>query len=213
MKAISTLMSLVLFCGVAIPCLAIAVPVGSSRVIEKKAQLELTISIVEQYSCAPDSLTLHLRLTYRNTGSKPIILDKRSVAIVDRHLVSRSLKDAVSRKYAQELRPEDFGANYGIDPHSPPDLSQFVIIRPGNAHEVDDTAGLVVDDGTPVTKGALRAGPYFLQAEVGTWPYSSDIQPQLRLKWREQGYLWSQSLTSAPLSFAVEKNRPIRKCT
>ena len=138
MKAISTLMSLVLLCGGATPCLATAVPpLVSARAVEKNARLELTTSIIEQYSCSPDLLALHLRLTYKNTGKEPIILDKVSVTILGRYVVSRSLKDAGIRKYAQEVRAEDFGGNYGRDHRSrpEPDLSHFVITRPGGSSQ------------------------------------------------------------------------------
>ena len=215
MKAISTLISLVLFCGGATPCLATAVPpLVSSRAIEKNAQLELTTSIIEQYSCEPDLLALHLRLTYKNTGKEPIILDKVSVTIVDRYVVSRSMKDAAIRKYAQEVRAEDLGGNYGMDPKSRPDLSHFVIIRPGEAHSVDGpwtTASLVVNNGAPHTKGALVTGTYFLQVQVDTWSYFSDVK-QLRINWQDHGYLWTESLTSVPLPFTIEGSRPIRNC-
>lgn len=215
MKAISTLVSLVLFCGGATPCLATAVPpFVSSRAIEKNAQLELTTSIIEQFSCSSDFVNLHLRLTYKNTGGEPIILDRMSATIVDRYVVSRSLKDAANRKYAQEGRADDFGGNYGMDPKSHPDLSHFVIIRKGEVYSVDGpwtTAGLVVNNGAPQTKGALVTGTYFLQVQVDTWSYFSDVK-QLRINWQDHGYLWTESLTSVPLPFTIEGSRSIRKC-
>ncbi len=214
MKEISALLFFALFSwgtissGTALPQLAFA------RAIDKSAQLELTISIIEQYSCAPDLLALHLRLTYNNTGKEPIILDRASTTIVDRYMVSRTMKDAAIRKYAQEVRTEDFGGDYGIDVKAALDLSHFAIIRPGETYSVDGpwtTASLVVNNGALQTKGALVTGTYFLQVQVDTWSYSLDVR-QLRIKWQDHGYLWSQSLTSVPMPFTIESQRSIRKC-
>jgi hypothetical protein len=153
-------------------------------------------------------------LTYKNTGIEPIILDKISATIVDRYMVSRSTKDAAVGKYSQEVRAEDFGGNYGIEPQSLPGLSRFVIIKPGEAHIVDGpwtTASLVVNNSVPHAIGALVSGTYVLQVQVDTWPYLSDVK-QVRSKWKERGYLWSTSLTSVPMPFTIDSHHPIRKC-
>jgi len=215
MKKISTLLSLVLFWGVATHYSAPAVvPNASARAVQKKAQLELTTSIIEQYSCAPDLLALHLRLTYTNTGKQPIILDKVSATIVDRYIVSLSTKDAAMKNYQQEVRAEDLGNNYGLDPKARPELSHFIIIGPGEAHSVDGpwtTASLVINNGEIQTKGGLVKGTYFLQVQVDTWSYLSD-EKQLRSRWQDRGYLWSEPLTSVPQTFTIEGSRPLKKC-
>src|SRR5260370_691276 len=97
--------------------------------IEAEVPPEFDVHLILDNNGTHNTVTLHLRLTYKNTGVEPIILDRRSATIVDRYVVSRSMKDAA--KYAQEVRAEDFGGNYGMDPKSQPDLSHFVIIRPG----------------------------------------------------------------------------------
>jgi hypothetical protein len=130
-------------------------------------------------------------------------------------MAGRSVRAIAAGKYDQEARAHDyFGADYGLDFTSPPDISEFKIIRPGESHEVDGpwtTVSFIVDDGTTLPKGYLPLGSYFLQIRVGFWPYFSDLKVW-RKKWRDQGYLWSEPLTSIPMPFTVQKDRPIVKC-
>jgi len=176
--------------------------------------LELSTSVAEAYSCAPKSMALRLRLSYKNTGTEPLIIDKRAVKIVDRYMVSRNLKDATNRNYVVEMRAEDFGGNYGWDAKTEPAWSGFALLQPGEAYEIDDrsaTTTFIVDDDRPNAKGSLFAGDYFLQVQVDTWSYSGNAV-ELRRRWKDQGYLWSNPLISTPMSFSVQKSRQIRPC-
>ena len=62
---------------------------------------QLTTTIVEETSCAPDQLSLALQLKLTNIGREPVILDKRTS--VDRYLssymVSGSLHHAANHRY------------------------------------------------------------------------------------------------------------------
>jgi len=59
-------------------------------------------------------------------------------------------------------------------------------------------------DGTSNTKDALHPGTYFLHVRVATWFYFADPNEYAAL-WRNEGYLWSENMTSEPMAFQVEK--------
>jgi len=212
MRRTSRIVLLVLFAGLGI-CSLTSAKLKRETVTTNTRKLELTTAIVENYSCARTSMALRLRLTYKNTGAEPLIIDKRAVKIIDRYMVSRSLKDAMNRSYLQEVRAEDFGGNYGLDPKAEPDLSGFTILKPGEAYDIDGpTTSFIVEDERPNAKGSLFAGAYFLQVQVDTWSYSTNTA-ELRRRWKNQGYLWSNPLVSVPMSFSVQKNRQVRTCS
>jgi len=170
-----------------------------------KPQLELATGIVEQHSCSAHDMGFTLRFTFRNTGDTAVILDK-SILIAD-IMVSRDPKSAATKRYEQELRYDLFDAPKS----APADLSSFVIIPPGNVYEFEDRLSVTVNDGSPLFKIGLGPGTHFLQVVVATWNYLA--RPiAFGEKWRDKGYLWSNPMTSRPMPFTVELNRPIKKC-
>jgi hypothetical protein len=134
-----------------------------------------------------------------------VILDKK-ILIADT-MVSRDLNSAATKRYEQELRYDLFDA-----PGSKPaDLSTFVILLPGNVYEFEDRLSVTVNDGSPLFKDGLGSGIHFLQVGVATWNFMAD-PINFRKKWKDKGYLWSSPVTSQPMSFTVELNRPTKKC-
>ena len=59
-------------------------------------------------------------------------------------------------------------------------------------------------DGARDFKDDLRPGAYFLQVRVATWFYFADPN-EYRELWRNEGYLWSENMTSEPMPFKIEK--------
>ncbi|HEY2962508.1 MAG TPA: hypothetical protein VGJ37_08850 [Pyrinomonadaceae bacterium] len=176
----------------------------------KKAQLQLATTVVKQTSCFSGHLSLGLRFTFKNVGGEPVILSKQSFIVRSR--VSRSLNAAMAKKYEQESRADMFADSF---PVNPTDMSDFVVVRPGESYDLqtDQTrVSLYVQDNTRGSKDDLRPGSYFLQIEVATWTYLGDAA-EFREKWKSNGLLWSEGLTSQPMPFAVEQNRPIVKCS
>ena len=176
----------------------------------RKARLELTTSIVTEKSCFLGHLGLYLRFTFRNTGEEPVILDKRSFVI--RSLVSRSLNAAIGRKYVQEVRADVFADSFPMDPSG---LSDFVILQPTETYDLQTEqtrVSLYVAGNKKASKDDLRPGNYFLQVEVATWTYLRNSE-QFRQRWRTNGVLWSEGLTSQPMAFVIEQNRSISKCS
>lgn len=173
-------------------------------------RLQLTTSIVRARSCFKGHLGLELRFTFKNVGGQPVIIDKRSV--ISRALVSRSLSAATSKKYEQTIRADQWGLYFAVDPS---DMSNLVMIQPGEAYDLETgqtRVSLQVSEDMQESKSGLPPGSYFLQVEVTTWTYLEDPR-RFKKAWSDKGYLWSEGLTSQPMAFAVEQNRPIVKCS
>jgi hypothetical protein len=176
-----------------------------SKNAHQKPQLELATRIVEQHSCATHNLGFTLNFTVRNTGDLAVILDK--TILISNIMVSRDYKSAATKRYEQELRYDLFET----PKPAPADLSSFVILSPGNVYEFEDRVSVSVNDGSPVFAVGLGPGTHFLQVGVATWSYMVD--PVIFQKqWRDKGYLWSKALTSLPMSFTVDLNRPVKAC-
>src|SRR5205085_10487268 len=73
-----------------------------------KPALQLSTSIVEQKYYCRNYVGLKLRLTFKNIGSLPIILDKRSFIV--RVMVSSDLEAANAQQYEVERRADYFDA-------------------------------------------------------------------------------------------------------
>ncbi len=171
-----------------------------------KAQLQVTTDVVGQVSCSPDHLGLRLRLTFRNAGEEAVILHKRSA--VSRLMVSSDLSAAFAQKYEEELRYDDPSPDIGLESHV---FSGFRVLKSGEVFEVEERASLYLSNGKRNSERFLLQGTHFLQVDVGTWPYVADPKP-FRKKWRDKGYLWYEGLTSVPMPFKIDPNRPITKC-
>jgi hypothetical protein len=179
-----------------------------------EAKLQLSTSIIEQrYSVEAGSrlLRLMLNLTYSNTGNRPILLDKKS-SLIYRKMISRNLKAASDKKYEYDESSHFIGvrsmqaAGFQMDTQITPDKEKktFITLKPGESYSVKEEIILRLYDGTKDTEGHLHPGTHFLQVRVATWFYIADPNTY-REQWRNEGYLWSQNITSLPMSLTVEK--------
>lgn len=183
-------------------------PHGLSQRVESRPQLELTTTVMNKFSCSSDLFTLRLRFTFKNTGSEPVILDKAS--FITRSLVSTSMKAAAAQKYITEIKSDA----YGVLPLRPNDLSKFAILKPGEVYELESDQtreSFLMSDNEENRQDRLLPGSYFLQVEVGTWTYLENAR-NFQKRWRDQGYLWFEGITSEPMLFTIEKDRSLTKC-
>jgi hypothetical protein len=171
------------------------------------ARLQLTTTIIRQYSCSFNTHGMKLRLTFRNNGNKAVILDKRSFHVAS--FLSTSLKAAAAKKYVGVIR----GDMWGLVPLRPDDLSDFVILQPGEVYEAEkgSTASFMVTNEPANPHHLLSPGSYFLQIKVATWSYLEDGRA-FQKAWSDKGYLWFQGLISEPMPFIVKRDRQIEKC-
>lgn len=182
---------------------------GAAKQPESAAQLQLTTSIAEQLHHCATHVGLKLRLKFKNTGSVPVILDKRSLVV--RQMVGRDLEAMTAKQYESVGRYEYFGGTHFFD--NPSDMTGFIILKAGDEYAFDTGIGsFSIYDGEKETpKGYLNEGTYFLQLVVGTWSYATDPEPFSR-KWRNKGFLWSDGLTSKPMPFTVAKSDSSPPC-
>jgi len=181
---------------------------------DQLARLQLSANIIEQQYCSDEdgtTLSLVLRLNYANTGTIPVLLDKRK-PVIGKIMVSSNLEALAKQEY--EYNPSFYFdlPRLGFDPRITPKESSFVTLRPGESFSIDTNIGLPLYDGTEDTEDDLRAGNHILQVVAWTWHYLN--RPlAYREQWRNQGYLWSESLTSIPTPFTVEEQREFVKCS
>jgi len=173
-------------------------------------QLQLSTSVVEQrYSVEAGSklLRLILNLNYSNVGNRPILLDKKS-SLVYRKLLSRNLKAASARKYDYDESSSFIDVRSmqaaGMRFETTPEKEAFITLRPGESYNLRKELILRLYDGTKETEDFLHPGSRFLQLRVATWYYLADPD-KYREKWRDDGYLWSQNVTSVPMPLTVER--------
>ena len=171
------------------------------------AQLELNTEVIEIRHCSREHLRFGLRLNFANKGKSAVILDKRS-AVIAKYMVSRSLEDVTRKKYEIEV-PRLVGLD-STTLDSDPDESQFVTLKPGEVYSLDETFNMYVrfDAGS----GSLRVGRNILQIVVLTWYYPRASNIEWRNRWRDRGYLWTDSIASIGMPFTLERKPPLVDC-
>lgn len=181
-------------------------------------QLQLTTSVVRQRYRQewPGSTMLRwtLKLTYTNTGSRAVILDKKS-SLIFRSMISRSLKDAAKKRYVRDAISSSFYdlTKAGFRPGQVPREDAFVTLAPGESYSLEKEGyGTNIYDGTDGDEQYLRPGRYFLQVRVATWYYLSPPDAQAE-KWRDKGYVWSRDVVSLPMPFTVDKRPRVKQCS
>ena len=97
-------------------------------------------------------------------------------------------------------------AGFQTDMRTTPDKEKetFIALKPGESYSLKEEVILRLYDGTKDTEDSLHPGTHFLQLRVATWYYFADPNTY-REQWRNEGYLWSQNMTSLPMSLKVEK--------
>lgn len=98
---------------------------------QAQPQIRLTTSIAEQKHHCANFVGVRVRLTFTNTGSASVILDKRS--FIMGYMVSHDLESAAAKQYEIEGYFDYFGSGsyFNVDPS---DMSNFIVLKPGEAY-------------------------------------------------------------------------------
>jgi hypothetical protein len=172
------------------------------------ANLKLTTTILSEGYCADGRIRYSLSFKFTNIAGKKVILGRFS-PVVSRYMVSRTSKDASAKKYETDARIliglEETSTNFAA--HL--DEAQFILLDVGDSYEVKQQFSLSDkdDNGKP-----LRPGTHLLQVVVPTWYYPRVSNVEWREKWRNKGYLWSDSLISDLMPFLVPKSPKLSDC-
>ena len=206
-------------CSLVFGCLAFLIPIHAQTGTAKDggvlmdtgrdryhADLQLTMSVVSQRYCTDGRLHFMLRFTFRNGGGESVVLDKRS-SIVPYYTVSRNAELAAIGKYEIEAH-----VLYGIDGElmslqAIPDESQFITLKAGDSHARDHAFSI------PLETKELKPGNHVLRVSVLTWHYAKASNIEWREKWRAKGYLWTNSVTSQPMPFIIDKHPKFVRCS
>lgn len=185
-------------------------PADGAGMPDQIPQLELTAKVVGQCYESGTNLRLSLNLQFKNSGGKAVILYRES-SVIGRYFVSRNLESAARKKYEMNVSPMKtlLGSKLRFDP---PTHDQFVQIKPGVSHDVEVTLYLGVNNGRDGNRDYLPPGEHFLQVNVWTWYHQPHFITSYRKQWKQRGYLWSDSLVSLPMPFAVRPEPIISQC-
>lgn len=188
---------------------------GQQRKQLSAPKLELTGAVRDSVYCSAANLRLTLQLSFHNTGSRPILLRKDGFP-VGRYKVSRDKQQLRAGKYELNIAP--MMNSVGILKHrlegKAIDQSAFITLEPAATHTVLIQLNIpFIEESKQRSQDSLAPGDYLLQVLVWTWLDSQSFATQSREKWKDQGYLWTKSITSEPIPFTVTKERIISACS
>ncbi len=173
--------------------------------------LELNTELINQSYCIGDAdldgVRLSVRLRYRNVGNTPVILHKSSTTVYE--IVVRKSPDGEIETKAQLSVYSD-----GPWKVSESDLKKsFVILQPHDSYVTETVARVFVTrDEAANFQGAVSTGEHYLQLTIGTWGGTPETESMLRQKWQSYGALWTDSVTSNPMRFIIDRNRRVLDC-
>ncbi|HZS48288.1 MAG TPA: hypothetical protein VFC63_24680 [Blastocatellia bacterium] len=167
--------------------------------------LALKASILKQEYCSDfsvENIKLELHLSYLNTGSNNIVLDRTDVHIQNYRIGKTERLLASGKSEFDYVRDtEIFLVNPRQKPN-PPDDTGFVILKPGESFDSQTTMFIFLK--IRRSRYIISPGSHVLDVTVSTWKYSEDLIPSFRTRVDQKGYLWTNSLTSQPLHFTIE---------
>ena len=177
--------------------------------------LQLTAKMVSQSYCAvtPDAsaLEMKLRLLYTNVGNQKLILYRGHDFFFQTKIRSAPGNAAGpyevwfvnSRYFDEEVEP--------IDQASPGKV--FLTLSPGAVFEREMLISIgVVSEKVERGNSTIRNGDHTLQLLVSTWYKTRALAQKLREQWLRKGLLWSDVLTSSPISFVAQTPRLMARC-
>jgi hypothetical protein len=173
--------------------------------VQQKLTLNTTI-LKSEYCSSPSDLVLTLRLLFTNEGREPILLQKKS-SVISKYMIARTVREAASQNYVQEITPTLNLRAAGYTPNSTPELSHFAKLNVGESYATEHSVLIPVFE-----KDDLQPGKYLLQVRVVTWYYRYDWSERFREQWRQEGFLWTKNVTSTPMEFEVKRGQPIGPC-
>ena len=182
---------------------------------QSQKPLQLSAEVIEQRYCSikPDKLTLQwkLRVRYSNLGGDRLIIYQGH----DLFYQIKVRSDAAGGAQPYEvllLNMHYFDEEFErIDANSPGNV--FEKLAPKEVFERELITGLgVTDHDKDRSSTAVKPGPHTVHVIVSTWYQTPQLAVKLREQWQRKGVLWTQPLTSAPISLVIEKPATAPPC-
>ena len=172
------------------------------------ASLKLTTSIVDEHYCSDGRIRYSLLFKFTNMGNQPVILNRLRPEVA-RYMISANQKAAVSRNHETVAHIMVGLNNENMSSTAELNEKHFLFLKTGEVYEVKDSLTI-----SPRHENGkrLRSGTHMLQVVVQTWPNPGASNVEWREKWRNRGYLWSDSLISDPMPFVIKKQPLVLKC-
>jgi hypothetical protein len=169
---------------------------------------------------APDAISLHLRVrvTYRNQGATPIILQISN----DGHIVLSGNLEGAARHRHQVVIPDwDFEPRHRLRREDFPALTE----RPDDGFEVLPPGGAWADEATyshlsfqvhkPAPGGTgreLLGKKVFLQLDLDHALLGGNLAHKLQSKWRSYGTLWAGRVRTQPVELDIPESPRAFQC-
>ncbi|HEX5702900.1 MAG TPA: hypothetical protein VFX97_06855 [Pyrinomonadaceae bacterium] len=176
--------------------------------------LQLTAEVIEKKYCSisPDKVTLQLKLRvrYSNLGAERLIIYQGHDLFYQIKVRSDAAAGAPYEVLLLNMHyfDEEFEL---IDASSPGKV--FEKLAPNKFFERDLITGLgVTDHDKDRSSTAVKPGRHTVHVIVSTWYQTPQLAVKLREQWQRKGVLWTQPLTSAPVSFVIEKPAAAPPC-
>ncbi|HKO36427.1 MAG TPA: hypothetical protein VJV21_08110 [Pyrinomonadaceae bacterium] len=177
--------------------------------------LQLTAEVIEQRYCSikPDKITLQLKLRvrYSNLGAERLIIYQGH----DLFYQIKVRSDVASGAWPYEvllLNMHYFDEEFErIDASSPGKV--FEKLAPGKVFERELITGLgVTDHDKERSSTTVKPGWHTVHVIVSTWYQTPQLAVKLKEQWQRKGVLWTQPLTSVPVSLVIEKPAAALPC-
>jgi hypothetical protein len=170
--------------------------------------LQLTAEVVEQRYCSikPDKITLQfkLRVRYSNLGAERLIIYQGH----DLFYQIKVRSDAASGIQPYEvllLNMHYFDEEFErIDASSPGRVFEKLAPREVFERELITGLGITAHD-KDRSSTTVTPGRHTVQVIVSTWYQTPQLAQKLREQWQRKGVLWTQPVSSVPVSFVIEK--------
>jgi hypothetical protein len=177
---------------------------------ESVPNLKLVLDVVERKYCLSGYLRMVVNLKFENAGNKKVILHKYGTAIYE-HFVSKNEKDLLEKKFESNAHYMVSFLGRELDKDLLPTQDPFVILEQGDIYNngLTKVISVSVTDENGDCDGCLLQGKHILQVKVGTWPFKRKLGEQLRLRWQQYGYLWTNDLKSLPLEISVDSPQDV----
>ena len=177
--------------------------------------LQLTAEVIEQRYCSINrdkiTLQLKLRVRYSNLGPERLII-YQGHDLFYQIKVRRETPTGVQPYEVLLLNMHYFDEEFErIDASSPGKV--FEKLAPKEFFERQLITGLgVTDDDKSRSSTTVTPGRHTFQVIVSTWYQTPQLAAKLREQWLRKGVLWTQPLSSVPVSLVIAKPAAAPPC-